>query len=449
MGPRMANETPHAPPNAPRTHFHLILAGVFFPLVSVIAGWVLAILHVVRGSETDAQLKWTRLLVALVVVDALVAASGVWIVANTDDLTRLQPGQVESTGPRIGVDLETAEPRIRRVLPASPADKAGLQVGDRIEKIDGVPVSTAKEATDAVRKTEAGGRRVLTLSRNGSTVEATVVPEQPPKAESFRLFDPWPESEGKESWRSYLVFVPAALLVGLGILWSLRRSSGAQRVWWGALGALVVSFGIPLLATSLFGKIQGHLSTGTILISMMLGQVACIALTFAARAWAGRDSAEPAAPLTPLRAGLQGVFYLITGSVRIMTLALAVDLFAFDGHAMGPQMMDRMASSALGAPGIALFVLSVVLLAPISEEFLFRGFLLPRLTAKWGETGALVTSSGLFMLLHPHYGIYMPLIFLYGWVFGWTRLRSGSLKVPILLHMAVNGLATAVTFARH
>src|SRR6185436_12806297 len=99
---------------------------------------------------------------------------------------------------------------------------------------------------------------------------------------------------------------------------------------------------IPLLAVSLFGKIQGHLSTGTILLSMILGQIGCVGLTFAARAWAGQESA---APLTPLRAGLQGVFYLITGSVRIMTLAWALDLIAFEGRAMGPQMLDRMASS--------------------------------------------------------------------------------------------------------
>src|SRR6185436_19467383 len=105
-----------------------------------------------------------------------------------------------------------------------------------IDRIDGVPIVCVKDVTDAVQKTEAGGRRVLTVSRNGSTVDATVVPELPPKAESFRLFDPWPESEEKESWRSYLVFVPAAFLVGLGILWSLRRSSGLQRAWWGALG---------------------------------------------------------------------------------------------------------------------------------------------------------------------------------------------------------------------
>ena len=154
------------------------------------------------------------------------------------------------------------------------------------------------------------------------------------------------------------------------------------------------------------------------------------------------------ARLTPLRAGLQSIFYLITGWLRLMILLWTLDQIAFGGRALDPQTLELLAGAQLGVPGTILFVFVVVFLGPFAEEWLFRGFMVPRIAARWGNGWALVVTSALFTLLHPHYGIYMPVIFLYGWVFGWARLRSGGLAVPVLLHMTVNGLSSVLMLWR-
>ena len=60
-----------------------------------------------------------------------------------------------------------------------------------------------------------------------------------------------------------------------------------------------------------------------------------------------------------------------------------------------------------------------------------------------GEATAVAVSTGLFALAHWDYGPAMLQVLVYGAVLGWARIRSGGLMVPILLHVLINGLATA------
>ena len=67
----------------------------------------------------------------------------------------------------------------------------------------------------------------------------------------------------------------------------------------------------------------------------------------------------------------------------------------------------------------------------------------------WGSVASLLVSSLLFALFHPHYGLFMPIVLLYGGVFAWARLRTGRLVVPVLLHTLVNGLVTTIIFLKN
>jgi membrane protease YdiL (CAAX protease family) len=456
MAAAMGRETSASGPpgeeqNPPRTHFHLVLGGVFFPLVSVVVGWTLAILHVIQGSLTEAQQKWTRMLVALVVVDAFVAAAGVWIVAHPEEMA--QAAASATPRPRIGIVFESegqsAEPRLRTVLPKSPAERAGLRPRDRIEKVDGVRTATTRDLTEAIQKGSAGAGRLLSVQRGDASLEVTVVPELPRRLGEGGLFETWPESDRSDAGKSLALFVPAVALVTIGWLWTRRRAPRLTPVWWGFLIAAVASFGVSFATLFLFTKLQGGGSIGGVLIALLAQMATLLGVAAVLRGRRGPDSPTVLGPaLTPLRTGLQGVFYLITGWPRIMILLWTLDQIVFQGHALETQALETLAGAKLGVAGTGLFLVVVVVLGPFAEELLFRGFLVPRLAAEWGSGRALVVSSALFMLLHPHYGLYMPVIFLYGWVFGWARLRSGRLAVPVLLHMTVNGLSSALMLAR-
>jgi membrane protease YdiL (CAAX protease family) len=84
-------------------------------------------------------------------------------------------------------------------------------------------------------------------------------------------------------------------------------------------------------------------------------------------------------------------------------------------------------------------LLALVLVAPITEELLFRGWLLPDLKEQYGTRRALVWSSLLFGLVHiePAAVLYATLG---GLVLGAVALRTKSTLASIAMHAGVNAL---------
>jgi membrane protease YdiL (CAAX protease family) len=93
----------------------------------------------------------------------------------------------------------------------------------------------------------------------------------------------------------------------------------------------------------------------------------------------------------------------------------------------------------------ALVVVFAVVIVPIFEEMLFRGFLqttLRSLTARpWA---AIFLTSALFSLLHPL--THVPALFCLSIGLGYAYERSGSLFRPIFMHIFFNGISVAATF---
>lgn len=445
MALRMDEQSPRPDSTNPaRSHFHIVLALIFIPCGAVVAGWTLAIADVLKGYSSPAQLKWMRLLVALVVVDALVLASSIWMVAHLDEI---QPKVTPGSRPVVGVFFESeGRLRVREVIPNLPAARAGLEVGDEIRKVDAVPVATQKEFVDALGAAKAGMPRSLAVRRGEEDVDLTVTPEVPPRPGDRGLFEPLPAPETRGLAAGLLAFAPAAFIIAVFALRTRLKLRATIPVWWGFVLASVGAFGSAAGAFYLGKLLLGGWSLGLILIAMFVQMAVMLLMTVIARKWLSRDVGPSPAFLTPLRAGMQGLFYLICGFPRVVMLLWMADHLLFGGRGAGDQALERLASSHLGVTGTLLFVLDVVLIGPFAEEVLFRGYLVPRLASQWGETTALFASSLIFALYHPHYGPFMPIVFLYGWVFGWARLRSGNIAASVGLHMAVNGFVTAMLF---
>ena len=87
---------------------------------------------------------------------------------------------------------------------------------------------------------------------------------------------------------------------------------------------------------------------------------------------------------------------------------------------------------------------ATIIVAPVTEELLFRGFLHRGWALSWlGVSGTIVLTSALWAALYQQYnwpGILR--IFLMGLIFGWMRQRSGSTTLTIILHSLNNLLAT-------
>ena len=84
------------------------------------------------------------------------------------------------------------------------------------------------------------------------------------------------------------------------------------------------------------------------------------------------------------------------------------------------------------------FGVTAMVLAPLFEETLFRGVLLPALGRRWGGTAGVLVSALVFGLAHLSLGELLPLVVL-GVGLGWLRLRSGRLGPCVLMHALWNG----------
>ena len=123
---------------------------------------------------------------------------------------------------------------------------------------------------------------------------------------------------------------------------------------------------------------------------------------------------------------------------------------ALAGEATAPQDALVALYQALDAPAdLAVLVTTIVLLAPVFEELLFRGFLYRALRDLLTPGGAMVASALVFALIHLQPGNLLPLAAL-GFVLAWLYERSGTLWAPILVHATWNlgGVLYALLIAR-
>ena len=82
---------------------------------------------------------------------------------------------------------------------------------------------------------------------------------------------------------------------------------------------------------------------------------------------------------------------------------------------------------------LILTFISICILTPISEELLFRGYILDALNRLHGKWPAIIISSIIFGMVHFD-PFTMGMATIGGVIYGWIRMRTGSL-VPGLLHM--------------
>lgn len=85
-------------------------------------------------------------------------------------------------------------------------------------------------------------------------------------------------------------------------------------------------------------------------------------------------------------------------------------------------------------------LLAFVIVAPVTEELLFRGWLLQDLKERYGRTPALVWSSIVFGFAHIGLVAAVPFAIVGGFVLGAVALRTRSTLGSIALHAGVNAM---------
>ena len=91
-----------------------------------------------------------------------------------------------------------------------------------------------------------------------------------------------------------------------------------------------------------------------------------------------------------------------------------------------------------------LFAVLGVLVAPLVEETIFRGFLYPVIARRLGIGAGIVITGTLFGLMHAAqlWGGWgqIALLILVGVVLTWVRARTGTVAASYFVHLGYNGL---------
>ena len=146
----------------------------------------------------------------------------------------------------------------------------------------------------------------------------------------------------------------------------------------------------------------------------------------------------------------------IAGSVGwVLLLFLGTELIAIGyGLAMqawGWEQPARLSSDVTavfggGGVGLVLSAVLVAIAAPLVEEMVFRGIVLPVWSRSLGEWGGIFASAGLYAAFHFSLWMFLP-TFVLGIALGWLVRSRGGLMPAIALHVLYNAAAVAAAFA--
>lgn len=192
-----------------------------------------------------------------------------------------------------------------------------------------------------------------------------------------------------------------------------------------------------LLISSLFGQYAGHL-LGLWFVLRRRGS------TFGALGL----QVEPS----------DGVYLFAGVALQFLIVLAFTPIAQWMGADESTQALAEQIPDLEGAVIRALLVLSVALVAPVTEELMFRG-LLPKVLGRWMGEGLSFTVAALVFAVFHLVGVsgenfaqslvlLVPQLFIVGLVLGWQARRRRRLGVAIFVHSGFNLVAVlALLFA--
>jgi len=134
------------------------------------------------------------------------------------------------------------------------------------------------------------------------------------------------------------------------------------------------------------------------------------------------------------------------GAAYPLLMLVQAMVYGAAGGEMSPQEVVEFLQNA-ETPRDRLAVLAMaVVVAPVAEEMIFRGYLYPVGKKYFGAFASMASTSLLFAVLHGHMGS-IPALFTLSMCLGLAYEKSGTLLVPMIMHAVFNAVSvTAILF---
>jgi membrane protease YdiL (CAAX protease family) len=211
---------------------------------------------------------------------------------------------------------------------------------------------------------------------------------------------------------------------------------GATLAW--TLTAFLLSMVLAAVAFSLWsGRSRGVIANFDGVV-VAFGTFAAVPVQVAVLAFAAQLRRWPPALylglVVPRRAEI------IVAVIAVLALNLTFDAMLWiSGRDIVPPFQVEIWRTAAEAGWLAWLFFAIVVVAPIGEEIIFRGFLFRGLARPGFELYAIAGIALAWALLHMQYDwLGMVQIFVAGLVLGWFRWATGSTILTIGMHVLVN-----------
>lgn len=212
---------------------------------------------------------------------------------------------------------------------------------------------------------------------------------------------------------SILVWVIAQTLAGLAVLKWLGTSLNAPELELDIVTTHALTISVATIAS---------MPPATLVLFFAAWRAGCSVTEYFALTWPARRD-------------------LLIGLAIVVVLLPLGDLTSYlTGHDIVPAAVVDAYKTARASGHVLTLAFALVVIAPLMEELLFRGFLFRGYAAsRLGVVGAILLTSVIWASMHIQYDVFYILqIVVLGCVFGWIRWRSGSTLLTIILHALVN-----------
>ncbi|MBX6329787.1 MAG: CPBP family intramembrane metalloprotease [Pseudolabrys sp.] len=213
----------------------------------------------------------------------------------------------------------------------------------------------------------------------------------------------------------------ATLALGAGALFAGQAAALMALTWWYHIG---------------LDEMPDLSGDGVAIIVVMLvaTPVQLTLLAFMARQ-TGATAVDYLALIVPRRADV------VLGVLAILLFIVIGDAVSWiAGKTLVTAFQYDIYRTARAAGALPLLWLAVVVVTPINEEALFRGFLFRGWLRKPGDTWPVIVATALlWAIIHVQYDYFViAQVFVCGLILGWFRWATGSTLLTMLLHALVN-----------
>jgi len=229
--------------------------------------------------------------------------------------------------------------------------------------------------------------------------------------------------------------------------WKGRIQQLRDRPWsWKEALILISLIGLLIGLSAILSGLLHHPREATVIViqSLLLDVIglAAIAALVARRGWTGAAAfGMTSRPLAFLKPGI--VFYVALMPFMLFASLVYQGILFMNGYP--PELQEIALFLSADHPlWLRLYMIGLaVAIAPLFEECLFRGILLPILVRKTGIGAGIFITSLIFASIHFHLPSLAPLVAAAAG-FSLAYLYTGSLWVSIVMHSLFNGVNLAL-----